>query len=459
MIFRLAASALTVAGLLAWIAQTAAEPAYQRAVATIGETRYQVRFAGQHVGALHNRVQLLRSGAIEVRSDFSTRLSPGEPQRQIKRLVFEAAAPHSLLHASFEVDDQADRSPTLTEFAWRDDEMRFQQTRGPAPQVTPFRYTLGDYLAVELWLESAPDAGTEIIARDLDFTALKPVPQVWQVLELNEAGYLLGTGALRDATTVQMDAALQPVRFQILDALDVLRVDDNAPLPDLAAGMHSRYFHVALDRPLHQHTSLKALELQTDAPDALLDAWPLINDDGVLRSPAAIAASHSAPEPALARGASDDYPTHEPALRALAAELRQRWPEPQVYARELVGWVHDRLRYEHGAPTTAPLETLSRGSGDCTEFAYLYATLARINGIPAQTVSGLAYSPDPEPGFLVHAWNLIWIEGGWRAVDPTWNQTKVDASHLPFPDDSSAGLRILAQLPHTRFKVLSAEYH
>ena len=108
--------------------------------------------------------------------------------------------------------------------------------------------------------------------------------------------------------------------------------------------------------------------------------------------------------------------------------------------------------------TTHPAQTLADGRGDCTEYAYLFATLARIIGIPARTVSGLAYSEEPTPGFLLHAWNEVYLDGSWRAVDPTWNQSTVDATHLPFPDDEARGLTLLAQLQKTRFELLRVSY-
>lgn len=462
MALRLTLSVIALGALLLIAAAPHSEPAFDRALGSIGSTRYQVRFAGQHVGALHNTVQLLRSGDIEIRSRLSTRLTPGKPQEQIKRLVFAGKPPHALRSASFEAVAEQTNTPSVTSFRWNDGELTVTQGSRVRSDATHFDYHLADYLAVELWLADNPEIGSELIAQDLDFDALTTMPQVWQARERNATGYLLGTGALRDATTIQMDASLLPKRFRILDALDVLRVDDDAPLPDLADGMHSRYFHVRVDQPLRKHTELVSLTLRAHAsgapgtPAALAEAWPLMDEAGVLRSPGQIV--EPAPKPGEALGASDDYPTHEPALRAIASELKATWPNPDDYARELVAWVHSRLHYEHGAETTNPVETLARGSGDCTEFAYLYATLARINGIPTRTVSGMAYSADPEPGFLVHAWNVIWLDGGWQAVDPTWNQTHVDASHLAFPDDSRAGLRILAQLPQTRFEVLETAY-
>ena len=100
-------------------------------------------------------------------------------------------------------------------------------------------------------------------------------------------------------------------------------------------------------------------------------------------------------------------------------------------------------------------DTIRDRSGDCTEFADLYTTLARATGLPARTVIGLAYQGEAE-AFALHAWNEVAIDGAWRGVDPTWGETRIGATHLPLPADGA--LTAIAQLPHLRFRVVETEY-
>ena len=78
------------------------------------------------------------------------------------------------------------------------------------------------------------------------------------------------------------------------------------------------------------------------------------------------------------------------------------------------------------------LESLSTRRGDCTEFAVLYAALARAAGIPARVVSGLAYSKESFHGvsnvFIPHAWVQAWIDGRWQSFDASLGA--FDSSHI-----------------------------
>jgi transglutaminase-like putative cysteine protease len=103
------------------------------------------------------------------------------------------------------------------------------------------------------------------------------------------------------------------------------------------------------------------------------------------------------------------------------------------------------------------LALLEHPVGDCTEFADLFTTLARALEIPARTVFGMAYANDGEPAFAFHAWNEVLVDGNWQAVDPTWNQVRVDATHIPLPG-SGATLKLITGAPDLRFSVEEVEY-
>ena len=81
-------------------------------------------------------------------------------------------------------------------------------------------------------------------------------------------------------------------------------------------------------------------------------------------------------------------------------------------------------------------EIIDQKLGDCTEYAQLFISLARLNGIPARKVSGLAYNYiDDNPMFYGHAWAEVWINGRWKEVDPGWNEFHIDATHIKLTDD------------------------
>ncbi|MDS4019118.1 MAG: transglutaminase family protein [Candidatus Competibacter sp.] len=78
-----------------------------------------------------------------------------------------------------------------------------------------------------------------------------------------------------------------------------------------------------------------------------------------------------------------------------------------------------RLREEPGVQT--PAETLSRGTGSCRDFAYLFMEAARRLGLAARFVSGYLHAPPSTINFgATHAWAEVYLPGaGWKGFDPT----------------------------------------
>lgn len=71
-----------------------------------------------------------------------------------------------------------------------------------------------------------------------------------------------------------------------------------------------------------------------------------------------------------------------------------------------------------------PDETLQTQKGICFDYASLAAAMLRSLGIPCKIVTGYV-SPDG----VYHAWNMVWIDGSWKAVSFTVNPrdwTRVD---------------------------------
>jgi len=78
-------------------------------------------------------------------------------------------------------------------------------------------------------------------------------------------------------------------------------------------------------------------------------------------------------------------------------------------------------------------------------------------GIPARTVFGMAYADEGQPAFAFHAWNEVSVDGEWRAVDPTWNQVRVDATHIPL-SGNGATLQLITSNTDIHFTIEEVEY-
>lgn len=102
----------------------------------------------------------------------------------------------------------------------------------------------------------------------------------------------------------------------------------------------------------------------------------------------------------------------------------------------LNNWVSRNLRRKNFAVAFAPASTVVRSlSGDCTEHSVLLAALCRAAGIPAKTVVGVVYV-DSLGGFGFHMWNEVYVNRRWVAVDATFRQSEVDATHIKLGESS-----------------------
>jgi transglutaminase-like putative cysteine protease len=107
-------------------------------------------------------------------------------------------------------------------------------------------------------------------------------------------------------------------------------------------------------------------------------------------------------------------------VRHLIADLRPfeavgivgRWLQQQFHDRTF-RWVADPITCDRWC---APSETLTRGTGDCDDFAILVCSMLRACGIAAEVAVGHACGEDECTG---HAW----VEGhdawGWFAIEAT----------------------------------------
>ena len=88
-----------------------------------------------------------------------------------------------------------------------------------------------------------------------------------------------------------------------------------------------------------------------------------------------------------------------------------------------------KLREEPGVQTVA--ETLSRGSGSCRDFAYLFMETARRLGLATRFVSGYLHAPPSTVNFgATHAWAEVFLPGaGWKGFDPTTGEI-VGTDHI-----------------------------
>ncbi len=123
-------------------------------------------------------------------------------------------------------------------------------------------------------------------------------------------------------------------------------------------------------------------------------------------------------------------------------------------ANRIRAWILENLEQTYDANANTTLEVLKNKAGDCTEHSLLFVSLARATGIPAREVGGVAYSSSGKH-FAWHAWAEFHDGHQWVSADPTWNQERVDATHIKFSEgDDQAWQNVLGKV---KFKVRKVE--
>lgn len=124
---------------------------------------------------------------------------------------------------------------------------------------------------------------------------------------------------------------------------------------------------------------------------------------------------------------SVEVQSKHPMIRALARELSADTTDAWKLALRINRWVFRNLE-KSLVDTVTALDALNERRGECQSHTFLYTAIARAAGIPTKVVNGLVYSPQYK-GFLYHAWAEVYV-GEWRALDPTFGQDNVDATHI-----------------------------
>ena len=114
---------------------------------------------------------------------------------------------------------------------------------------------------------------------------------------------------------------------------------------------------------------------------------------------------------------------------------------PGIKAKRINHWVLIRTSRTRtfGVGFAAASEVARNLTGDCSEHAVLAAAMCRASGIPARVVVGLVYVTKHQ-GFGYHMWDEVYINQRWVALDPTWDQTTVDAGHIKLSESSLEGV-------------------
>lgn len=101
-------------------------------------------------------------------------------------------------------------------------------------------------------------------------------------------------------------------------------------------------------------------------------------------------------------------------------------------ARKIFTWVIENLAYERiGGWDVAPT-LIKRGTGSCSEYAFLFIALCRASGLPARFEGGTAMRGDEASvDGVYHRWAEVYLPGyGWVPIDPSRGDRKYGADRI-----------------------------
>lgn len=164
-------------------------------------------------------------------------------------------------------------------------------------------------------------------------------------------------------------------------------------------------------------------------------------------------------EIASALEATVTFPATHPRVQVLAAKAVEGVETRAEQVARLASFVSGFLENVNLPGPVSVDRLLEDQEGDSTEHARLFVTLARSLGIPAREVFGLVYLGDDVTAFGGHAWCEVVVDGRWVPVDPTWNQTTPDATHLAYARGGGDWVKMLAVTDGLSFEIREVVKH
>lgn len=132
--------------------------------------------------------------------------------------------------------------------------------------------------------------------------------------------------------------------------------------------------------------------------------------------------------------------SEDPLIVKRAKEAVGPKTDPWDKAVAIQDWVFHNMKAKNFAIAFAPAAEVARDlAGDCTEHSVLTAAMCRAAGIPSRCAIGLVYA-QPLGGFGPHMWTEVFVNDRWVALDATFNQSMVDATHIKLNESSLDGV-------------------
>ena len=144
------------------------------------------------------------------------------------------------------------------------------------------------------------------------------------------------------------------------------------------------------------------------------------------------------------------YPSNDPYFINLAKDIIGDTEDSTEKVMLLLDYVDKFIDDNYISNPLSVYDIMEQKSGDCSEHALLFNTLARAAGIPSREITGLINYEGYK--FGLHAWNEVFMDDGyWYQADASHNYFRPPLTHIKFEH--------LKDVPSTySFKLIEIEY-
>ena len=409
----------------------------------LGARNFRVIQQNNTVGFLHTSAGKDANNNWFMTQQLNINMLNAAPYTSEQTQTFASKPPYNLLSAVLKERRQGQQQQIEVRQSSEGYEIAIRRNGDTETLTKKWQFSLNDQLALEQQLNRDADVGDLVTERFLDLASLRLNQREHRLIGITQNRYILE--AIESKAKTELDLRLRPMRFDaphqfrfelttqdieprqtFLNAATVQWASQNAVAPVTAP----------LERPRHL-TSL-TLQLRSLGQRTLAE-------QGLPR--ALSATSYSNIDLKKANISTDKYlqgsltlPVDHSKVVALLGGVTPSYSSAEELAGQLIKLTREQLLYAEHQPARSVLASLESGRGECVDFADLLTTLARTQDIPARTVYGIAYSATPTPGFRFHAWNEIHYGQRWHVLDPTWNQSVADATHIELDDQTLAAV-------------------
>lgn len=130
----------------------------------------------------------------------------------------------------------------------------------------------------------------------------------------------------------------------------------------------------------------------------------------------------------------EKYRMDHPVIRQAVSEITTGETNPYWIARNIFDYLREKLYYDRTGGWDIAPTVLERGSGSCSEYAFLYISMCRAAGIPARYVGSVVVRGEAASfDYVYHRWVEVYLPGfGWIPVDPSGGDKELPADQADY---------------------------